>query len=157
MPEAAKNTQKPTDYSLELKNKKTLQFIEDVTSNADEVQKKVLEEILSRNAHVEYLQRHGLNGQTDRETFKKFMPVIAYEDIQPHIDRIADGDTSPILCSRPISEFLTRSGYENETTIFSIHVKFQFFFPVFLMACFLCSKAISKFLFFMYKNDFFDF
>ncbi|XP_007021139.2 PREDICTED: indole-3-acetic acid-amido synthetase GH3.6 [Theobroma cacao] len=110
MPEAPKNTQKPTDYSLELKNKKTLQFIEDVTSNADGVQKKVLEEILSRNAHVEYLQRHGLNGHTDRETFKKVMPVITYEDIQLHIDRIANGDTSPILCSKPISEFLTSSG-----------------------------------------------
>ncbi|XP_022717000.1 indole-3-acetic acid-amido synthetase GH3.6-like [Durio zibethinus] len=110
MPEAPKNTQKPTDYNLELKNKKTLQFIEDVTSNADEVQKKVLEEILSRNAHVEYLQRHGLNGHTDRETFKKIMPVINYENIQPDIDRIANGDTSPILCSKPISEFLTSSG-----------------------------------------------
>ncbi|XWS27923.1 hypothetical protein CRYUN_Cryun25bG0022000 [Craigia yunnanensis] len=110
MPEAPKNTQKPSDYNLELKNKKTLQFIEDVSSNADEVQKKVLEEILSRNAHVEYLLRHGLNGHTDRETFKKIMPVITYEDIQPHIDRIASGDTSPILCSKPISEFLTSSG-----------------------------------------------
>ncbi|KAK5844646.1 indole-3-acetic acid-amido synthetase GH3.6 [Gossypium arboreum] len=111
MPEAPKNTLKPTaDYNLELKNKKTLQFIEDVTSNADEVQKKVLEEILSRNAHVEYLQTRGLNGHTDRETFKKTMPVITYEDIQPHIDRIANGDTSPILSSNAISEFLTSSG-----------------------------------------------
>ncbi|KAH1121012.1 hypothetical protein J1N35_004172 [Gossypium stocksii] len=111
MPEAPKNTLKPTtDYNLELKNKKTLQFIEDVTSNADEVQKKVLEEILSRNAHVEYLQTRGLNGHTDRETFKMTMPVITYEDIQPHIDRIANGDTSPILSANPISEFLTSSG-----------------------------------------------
>ncbi|XP_022733897.1 indole-3-acetic acid-amido synthetase GH3.6-like [Durio zibethinus] len=110
MPVAPKNTQWPTDHSLELKNKKILQFIEDVTSKADEVQKKVLEEILSRNAHVEYLRKHGLNGHTDRQTFKKIMPVITYEDIQPHIDRIANGDTSPILCYKPISEFLTSSG-----------------------------------------------
>ncbi|XP_011030915.1 PREDICTED: indole-3-acetic acid-amido synthetase GH3.6-like [Populus euphratica] len=110
MPEAPKNTLKPSDYNLAEKNKESLQFIEDVTSNADEVQKKVLEEILSRNAHVEYLQRHGLNGQTNRETFKKVMPVINYEDIQPDINRIASGDASPILCSKPISEFLTSSG-----------------------------------------------
>jgi auxin responsive GH3 family protein len=108
MPEAPKNTLKPSDYNLAEKNKKSLQFIEDVTSNADEAQKKVLEEILSRNAHVEYLQRHGLNGQTNRETFKKAVPVITYEDIQPDINRIANGDTSQILCSKPISEFLTR-------------------------------------------------
>ncbi|KAJ9182773.1 hypothetical protein P3X46_006729 [Hevea brasiliensis] len=110
MPEEPKNTLKPTYYNLGGNNNKTLQFIEDVTSNPDEVQKKVLEEILSLNAHVEYLQRHGLNGHTDRETFKKHMPIITYEDIQPDINRIANGDTSPILCSKPISEFLTSSG-----------------------------------------------
>ncbi|KDP39002.1 hypothetical protein JCGZ_00759 [Jatropha curcas] len=111
MPEAPKNTLiKPVDYNLVEKNKKLLEYIEDVTSNADEVQKKVLEEILTCNAHVEYLQRHGFNGYTDRETFKKTLPVITYEDIQTDINRIANGDTSPILCSKPISEFLTSSG-----------------------------------------------
>ncbi|KAJ7981364.1 putative Indole-3-acetic acid-amido synthetase GH3.3 [Quillaja saponaria] len=87
-----------------------LQFIEDVTSNADEVQKRVLSEILSQNANVEYLQRHGLEGHIDKENFKKVMPVVDYEDIKADIDRIANGDTSPILCSKPISEFLTSSG-----------------------------------------------
>ncbi|OVA05551.1 GH3 auxin-responsive promoter [Macleaya cordata] len=91
-------------------NKKALQYIEDITTNADEVQKRVLSEILSRSTHVEYLQRHGLDGHTDRETFKKVMPVITYEDIQPDINRIANGDTSPILCAHPISQFLTSSG-----------------------------------------------
>ncbi|XP_051152024.1 indole-3-acetic acid-amido synthetase GH3.6-like [Andrographis paniculata] len=92
-------------------NKKKLEFIEDVTKNADEIQKRVLREILSRNAHVEYLNRHGLDGRTaDRDTFKKILPVISYEDILPDINRIANGDTSPILCSHPISEFLTSSG-----------------------------------------------
>ncbi|KAJ7948526.1 putative Indole-3-acetic acid-amido synthetase GH3.6 [Quillaja saponaria] len=110
MPEAPQNSEQLTDYNLAEKNQKTLQFIEDVTANADEVQKTVLAEILSQNANVEYLQRHGLNGHTDRESFKKLMPVIKYEDIQPDINRIANGDTSPILCSSAISEFLTSSG-----------------------------------------------
>ncbi|QCD86828.1 indole-3-acetic acid-amido synthetase GH3.6-like [Vigna unguiculata] len=104
MPEA------PRDYNLVEQNEKILDFIEDVTANADQVQKRVLSEILSNNANVEYLKRHGLHGQTDRETFKKLLPVITYEDIQPDINRIANGDTSPILCSKPISEFLTSSG-----------------------------------------------
>ncbi|XP_062018347.1 indole-3-acetic acid-amido synthetase GH3.6 [Rosa rugosa] len=103
MPEAPKS-------SLKQKNEEALKFIESVTENADEVQKRVLGEILAANAHVEYLQRHGLNGHTDRETFKKIMPVITYDHIQPDIDRIANGDTSQILCSKPISEFLTSSG-----------------------------------------------
>ncbi|CAI9773468.1 unnamed protein product [Fraxinus pennsylvanica] len=112
MPEAPKEPQKATEYDYDLseKNNKTLQFIEDVTTNAGQVQNRVLAEILSRNAHVEYLKRNGLNGHTDRETFKKIMPVVTYEDIQPDITRVANGDKSPILCSQPISEFLTSSG-----------------------------------------------
>ncbi|KAL3503355.1 hypothetical protein ACH5RR_037804 [Cinchona calisaya] len=107
MPEAPKDSL----YSVVEENKKKiLQFIEEVTSNADEVQKRVLAEILSRNAHVEWLKRHGLNGQTERETFKKIMPVTTYEDIQPDVNRIANGDKSQIICSQTISEFLTSSG-----------------------------------------------
>lgn len=103
MPEA------PKAFSVAENNKRKLDFIEDVTKNADQIQKQVLAEILSRNAEVEYLKRHGLNGHIDRDTFKKTMPVISYEDILPDINRIANGDTSPILCSDRISEFLTRS------------------------------------------------
>ncbi|MFS7929230.1 putative GH3 family protein [Helianthus anomalus] len=109
MPEAPNNS--TTDYSsLTEKNKKCLQFIEDVTSNPDEVQLRVLSDILTQNATVEYLHRHGLSGQTDRETFKKLVPVVTYDDLQPDITRIANGDRSPILSSHPISEFLTSSG-----------------------------------------------
>ncbi|KAG5578946.1 hypothetical protein H5410_049573 [Solanum commersonii] len=87
----------------------------EVTTNVDEVQKRVLDEILNRNANVEYLQRLNLKGHTDRETFKKVVPVITYEDIQSDINRIANGDRSPILCSQPVSEFLTRMGEKIDT------------------------------------------
>ncbi|XP_077243384.1 indole-3-acetic acid-amido synthetase GH3.6-like [Tasmannia lanceolata] len=103
MPEAPKS-------SVCDKNMEALQFIEEVTTNADEVQKRVLEEILSNSSHVEYLHRYGLEGLTDRESYKKLLPVITYEDLQQDIHRIANGDTSPILCGQPISEFLTSSG-----------------------------------------------
>ncbi|KAM0070807.1 putative GH3 family protein [Helianthus debilis subsp. tardiflorus] len=109
MPEAPNNS--TTDYNtLTEKNKKCLEFIEDVTSNPDEVQLRVLSDILTQNATVEYLHRHGLSGQTDRKTFKKLVPVVTYDDLQPDITRIANGDRSPILSSHPISEFLTSSG-----------------------------------------------
>ncbi|KAI7734175.1 hypothetical protein M8C21_016392 [Ambrosia artemisiifolia] len=108
MPEAPNN--RCDDYILSENNKKSLQFIEDVTSNPDDVQLRVLSDILTQNASVEYLHRHGLSGQTDRDTFKKLVPVITYDDLHPDITRIANGDKSPILSSHPISEFLTSSG-----------------------------------------------
>ncbi|KAJ7959388.1 Indole-3-acetic acid-amido synthetase GH3.3 [Quillaja saponaria] len=91
-------------------NKKALTFIEEVTSKADEIEKQLLSEILTQNANIEYLQRHGLDGCADRETFKNIIPVVDYENIKPDIDLIANGDTSPNLCYKPISEFFTSSG-----------------------------------------------
>lgn len=85
-----------------------LRVIEELTKNADAVQEKVLAEILSRNKETEYLKRFELKGATDRESFKEKVPVVTYEDLQPEIQRIANGDRSAILCSHPISEFLTR-------------------------------------------------
>ncbi|KAI4374737.1 hypothetical protein MLD38_012697 [Melastoma candidum] len=105
MPEAPKKLPDLADN-----NRRSLQFIEDVTSLADQVQARVLSEILSRNAGVEYLRRLGLDERVDRRTFKEVVPVITYDNLQPDVARIANGDTSPILCSRPISEFLTSSG-----------------------------------------------
>ncbi|XP_021908038.1 probable indole-3-acetic acid-amido synthetase GH3.1 [Carica papaya] len=89
---------------------KALQFIDEMTRNTDAVQERVLCEILSRNSETEYLRRFHLNGATDRDTFKSKVPVVTYEDLQPDIQRIANGDRSAIFSSYPISEFLTSSG-----------------------------------------------
>ncbi|KAL0376070.1 UNVERIFIED_CONTAM: putative indole-3-acetic acid-amido synthetase GH3.1 [Sesamum calycinum] len=92
------------------KDAKALQFIEEMTRNADSVQQNVLAQILTRNAETEYLKGFSLDGATDQETFKSKIPIVTYEDLQPLIQRIANGDRSPILSSHPISEFLTSSG-----------------------------------------------
>ncbi|KAF6174040.1 hypothetical protein GIB67_020222 [Kingdonia uniflora] len=93
------------------KDEKVLQFIQDMTTNADSVQEKVLAKILTQNANsTEYLKRNNLGGATDRDTFKSKVPVITYENLQPDIQRIGNGDRSPILFGHPISEFLTSSG-----------------------------------------------
>lgn len=90
------------------KDAKALQFIEEMTRNADSVQENVLAQILARNSDTEYLKSFNLEGSTDRETYKSKIPMVTYEDLQPLIQRIADGDRSPILSSHPVSEFLTR-------------------------------------------------
>ncbi|KAH6834322.1 Auxin-responsive GH3 family protein [Perilla frutescens var. hirtella] len=89
---------------------KALELIEEMSVRADEVQQNTLAEILSQNEGSEYLKGFNLAGATDRETFKSKVPVISYEDIQPFIRRIADGDRSPILCAQPITELLISTG-----------------------------------------------
>ncbi|CAN6472173.1 unnamed protein product [Victoria cruziana] len=96
---------RPTTKEQELE---PLEFIEEMTSHVDEVQQLVLDDILSTNANTEYLRRYGIAGSTDRKTFKSKLPIIDYDDIKPDIQRIANGDPSPILSGQPVAEFLTR-------------------------------------------------
>ncbi|XP_071700429.1 probable indole-3-acetic acid-amido synthetase GH3.1 [Rutidosis leptorrhynchoides] len=100
----------PSSSHVSEKHEKALKFIEDMTTNADAVQAKVLTEILGLNTESEYLTYYGLNNSTDRNTFKAKIPIVDYEDLEPLIQRIANGDRSPILSAHPISEFLTSSG-----------------------------------------------
>ncbi|KAI3855798.1 hypothetical protein MKX03_014793 [Papaver bracteatum] len=92
------------------KTKEVLEFIEQVTTNAGEIQNQVLAEILSCNSQVEYLQRHGLNGCTDPDTFKKVVPVTTYENLKPDIDRLVANGNSSVLCTQRISQFMLSSG-----------------------------------------------
>ncbi|KAI3835721.1 hypothetical protein MKW92_027640 [Papaver armeniacum] len=99
-----------TTENIDEKTKEVLQFIEEVTTNADEIQNQVLKEILSCNSQVEYLQRHGLNGCTDPETFKKVVPVTTYENLKPDIDHLVANGNSSVLCAQRISQFMLSSG-----------------------------------------------
>lgn len=92
------------------RDKAALDFIDTVTRNPNAVQGEVLTAILARNSSTEYLRRLGLSGCTNRDIFKRTAPLVTYEDLQPDIQRIANGDKSPILSSHPVSEFLTSSG-----------------------------------------------
>ncbi|OEL26652.1 putative indole-3-acetic acid-amido synthetase GH3.8 [Dichanthelium oligosanthes] len=89
-----------------------VRFIEEMTTNVDTVQERVLGEILDRNAEAEYLAGCGLAGATDRATFRTKVPMVTYEDLLQYIRRIAHGDNSPVLTGpvHPVSEFLTSSG-----------------------------------------------
>lgn len=89
-----------------------LRFIEEMTTDVDAVQERVLAQILGRNAESEYLTRCGLAGATDRATFRAKVPMATYEDLEPYVRRIADGDRSPILTGPgyPVLEFFTSSG-----------------------------------------------
>ncbi|OMO75759.1 GH3 auxin-responsive promoter [Corchorus capsularis] len=86
-----------------------LQKLEELTINASQIQEKLLEEILKRNAETEYL-RGFLNGQAEKQVFKKNVPIVTYEEIRPYIDRIANGEPSHILLADPIVEFMLSSG-----------------------------------------------
>ncbi|KAL3356109.1 hypothetical protein AABB24_016997 [Solanum stoloniferum] len=89
------------------------QVIEDfevLTKNAGRIQEETLEKILKENGGTEYLKQWGLNGRTDVKTFKACVPIVSHNDLEPYIQRIADGDLSPILTGKPIETISLTSG-----------------------------------------------
>ncbi|XVE80119.1 hypothetical protein DITRI_Ditri14bG0113600 [Diplodiscus trichospermus] len=86
-----------------------LRMMEELTTNAQQIQQQLLGEILKKNAESEYLSRF-LHGQTDLRLFKKNVPIVTYEDLKPYIDRIANGEPSDILLVEPVTEFFRSSG-----------------------------------------------
>ncbi|KAF8697789.1 hypothetical protein HU200_035275 [Digitaria exilis] len=98
----------PRSSGLSSTDADNIRFIEEITTNVDTEQERVLEEILSRHGESEYLVKcwgGGLTGDTSRATFRA-------KDLEPYIRRIADGDRSPILTGsgHPVTEIFTSSG-----------------------------------------------
>lgn len=91
-------------------NEAGMKILEDLTENVEQIQQRVLEEIITRNARTDYLKGF-LDGQFDKQAFKKTVPVVNYEEIKPYIERIANGDSSNIISAEPIIELLTRYTY----------------------------------------------
>ena len=85
------------------------EFMDMLARESASIQRERLREILARNASVEYLQRHGLNGRTDVESFRRFVPVVTYEDLESDMMSLVNGKTTaPIFTVDPIESFVIR-------------------------------------------------
>ncbi|KAL0710386.1 hypothetical protein Bca4012_017364 [Brassica carinata] len=92
-----------------LSDKLDEKVLEDLTSNVKQTQDNLLEEILTLNANTGYL-RPFLHGSSDKDTFKKNVPVTTYEDMKLFIDRIANGEPFDVISGTPITGFSLSSG-----------------------------------------------
>ncbi|KAK8630235.1 hypothetical protein V6N13_079038 [Hibiscus sabdariffa] len=87
-----------------------LKMLQELTTNAQQIQDRLLCEILVKNAGTEYLRRF-LHGQTHKQLFKTNVPIVAYEHLKPYIDRIANGEaSSDILLAEPVAGFSLSTG-----------------------------------------------
>ncbi|KAL6126280.1 hypothetical protein ACLB2K_074331 [Fragaria x ananassa] len=103
---SVKMLEKIGEFNME----KVIEDFEAMTSDAERIQKETLKKILEQNRSAEYLQLVGLGGRTDPESFKRFVPLVTHKDLEPYIQRIADGDSSPVLTGRPITTISLSSG-----------------------------------------------
>ncbi|CAH2036535.1 unnamed protein product [Thlaspi arvense] len=86
-----------------------LNDLEELTLNAEQIQDDLLKEILTLNNNTEYLRRF-LHGSSDKQLFKKNVPLVSYEDVNPYIERVANGEPSDVISGGPITRFLRSSG-----------------------------------------------
>ncbi|KQK03340.1 jasmonic acid-amido synthetase JAR2 [Brachypodium distachyon] len=94
----------------EFSGEKVIAEFERLTRDAANVQRETLRRILGENAAAEYLQKLGLAGRTDAGSFRACVPLATHADFEPYIDRIADGDDSPVLTAKPVTSISLSSG-----------------------------------------------
>ncbi|KAL0673650.1 hypothetical protein Bca4012_001631 [Brassica carinata] len=74
-----------------------------------QIQDDVLKEILTLSANTEYL-RPFLHKSSDKELFKKNVPVTTYDDVKLFIDLVANGEPFDVISGKPITGFSLSSG-----------------------------------------------
>lgn len=88
-----------------------IEEFESLSRDAERVQRETLQKILDENGGAEYLQRWGLNGRTDPATFKACVPIVTHSDLEPYIQRIADGTSPCALTGKPITTISLRCSF----------------------------------------------
>ncbi|KAH7532918.1 hypothetical protein FEM48_Zijuj04G0073400 [Ziziphus jujuba var. spinosa] len=97
--------------------KDIIRWFEEVTEKAGLVQTETLRRILEVNYGVEYLKKwignikiQELDGCVLESLYTSLVPLSSHADLEPFIQRIADGDTAPILTQQPITTLSLSSG-----------------------------------------------
>lgn len=94
----------------EFSGEEVIAEFERLTRDAAIVQRETLRRILAENGTTEYLQGLGLTGRTDPDSFRACVPLATHADLEPYIERIADGETSPVLTAKPVTSISLSSG-----------------------------------------------
>lgn len=92
-----------------------ISWFEDIAFKAACVQTQTLHRILEQNFGVEYLKKWLGNLKIQdiepcalESLYTSLVPLVSHADLEPYIQRIADGDPSPLLTQEPITTLSLR-------------------------------------------------
>ncbi|KAL9382662.1 hypothetical protein Peur_025697 [Populus x canadensis] len=92
-------------------------WFEDISEKAGQVQTETLRRILELNWGVEYLKKwlgdidvRDMDASALESLYTSLVPLASHADLEPFINRIADGDTAPLLTQQPITLLSLSSG-----------------------------------------------
>ena len=77
-----------------------------------EINQKLLDTIIDDNKNTEYGKKYNFSEIKTIDDYKKNVPLTKYDDYEPYINRMFDGENN-ILTAYPIMGYLCTSGSEN--------------------------------------------
>ena len=86
-------------------------------SQAEELQGKVLRNLVRQALHTEWGQKHGFNQVKDYDSFAKTSPVNTYEELKGYIDRMRHGEKD-VLWKGQVKWYAKSSGTTNDKSKF---------------------------------------
>nr|DAD20850.1 TPA_asm: hypothetical protein HUJ06_022313 [Nelumbo nucifera] len=94
-----------------------IRWFEEVAENASFIQTQTLRRIIELNFNTEYLKKwlgdikvQDIDSNALEALYTSSVPLVSHADLEPYIQRIADGDSSPILTQEPITLLSLSSG-----------------------------------------------
>ncbi|XP_072260131.1 GH3 domain-containing protein isoform X2 [Pyxicephalus adspersus] len=87
------------------------------TSNAQDVQTSLLQEILRKHQNTEYGQKHNFKDLIDVSLFQKFHPLTQYSDYENYIQRTREGEENILLQGKPQAVITTVGALANSSLI----------------------------------------
>lgn len=91
-------------------SEKVIEEFEALTKDAKRAQIETLKKILEENGEAEYLKKWNLDGRFDPQTYSSCVPLVTHKDLEPYIQKIADGASHPVLTGKPITTITLSSG-----------------------------------------------
>lgn len=113
----------PTNYlfnhiispAMSCRNNDIIDWFEAVAEDAAAVQTETLRRILERNCGAEYLKKwlgdvnvQHVEASALESLYTSLVPLVSHADLEPYIQRIADGETTPLLTQQPITTLSLR-------------------------------------------------
>ncbi|KAL3848880.1 hypothetical protein ACJIZ3_010762 [Penstemon smallii] len=100
-----------------MSNDDIIDWFDNVAEHAGTVQAETLRRILELNYNVEYLKKWlgdvnvlEMEASALESLYKSLVPIVSHANLEPYIQRIADGDKEPLLTQEPITTLSLSSG-----------------------------------------------
>ncbi|KAG8386891.1 hypothetical protein BUALT_Bualt03G0196000 [Buddleja alternifolia] len=94
-----------------------IEWFEEVTEHAGDIQTETLRKILEVNCGVEYLKKwlgdvnvKEIEGSALESLYASLVPLSSHVDLEPYVQRIADGETKNLITQQPITTLSLSSG-----------------------------------------------